>query len=841
MFLGLPSACAAEVPQACAQRLLLPSQACAGRLQGTVSFSRDEHFGLPGGSRVANGDEEPDAVPPTLPSQRRQWGTELIRPPLPAVEPPASDLRMWMGGLAIVATVAAWIAYWVATVGTQMLDNGRFDTRFLVAAVVYGGVVTLLTFSALMYLVARQGAQYRSRQHARVPRVDIDAHFADSQDTITVLVPSYREDSGLVRGTLISAALQEFPNMRIVLLIDDPPVAPDAETEALLTGGRALPGEVAAWLSEPQKRYEEALAAQELLVAENPGAAVTVDQLRALAAQFAWASDWLTAESIAYPRATTPECFLADEVLGGLARDFKETQQALELAADHEAVIPLDRVTHLYRRLAWTFQAELSSFERKQYASLSHEPNKAMNLNSYLGLMGNDYRQMSTPAGELLVVTEDADEIDISIPDADYLLTLDADSVLLREYCLRLVYYLEQPGNERVAISQTPYSAFRGARTRLERMAGATTDIQHIVHQGLTYYNATFWVGANAIIRKAALDDIVEVEYSGGREIRRYIQDRTVIEDTESSIDLISHGWNLYNYPERLSYSASPPDFGSLVVQRGRWANGGLLVIPNFNRYRRAQRRAGHPLRWSETALRLNYMGSISWASFSLLLLLLYPFDGALLSPLVFLAALPYFLAMASDFKMLGYKRTDMLRSYGFNLILLPVNLAGVIKSLQQAASKSKTPFARTPKVNERTAAPAIYIVAIYLILGLSAFTLSQDYLTNNWTNGLFAGVNTVLSAYALVMFVGIRNSLVDIWLGLWNWLHVPVKSSPQEVVDTSVDWQSVLYFGPGESTPREAASSHLGRSIETKAEPVPEVTSGVADDSSEADRVVGA
>lgn len=755
-----------------------------------------------------------------MPAQRRQWGTEMIRPPLPAVEPPASDLRMWMGGLAIVATVVAWGAYWVTTIGSQMLDEGRFDTRFLVAAVVYGGVVTLLTFSALMYLVARQGAQYRSRQHARVPRVDIDAHFTDSQDSITVLVPSYREDPELVRGTLISAALQEFPNMRIVLLIDDPPNPPDEETAALLQGGRDLPAQVTEWLAEPKRRFTEALADQELLAAATPGADATPEQLRAVAAQFAWAVDWLIAESIAYPRATTPECFLADEVLGGLARDFKETQQALEMAAAQEAVIPAERVTHLYRRLAWTFQAELSSFERKQFASLSHEPNKAMNLNSYIGLMGHDYQRVSTPAGELLVTTEDSALADLAIPNSDYLLTLDADSVLLREYCLRLVYYLEQPGNERVAISQTPYSAFRGARTRLERMAGATTDIQHIVHQGLTYYNATFWVGANAIIRKAALDDIVEVEYTGGREIRRYIQDRTVIEDTESSIDLIAHGWNLYNYPERLSYSASPPDFGSLVVQRGRWANGGLLVIPNFNRYRRAQRRAGHPLRWSETALRLNYMGSISWASFSLLLLLLYPFDGALLSPLVFLAALPYFLAMASDFKMLGYKRTDMLRSYGFNLILLPVNLAGVIKSLQQAASKSKTPFARTPKINERTAAPAIYIVAIYLILGLSAYTLSQDYLTNNWTNGLFAGVNTVLSAYALVMFVGIRNSLVDIWLGLWNWLHVPVKDNGTTVVDTSVDWQSVLYFGPGESTPKESASSHLGRSIETKAEP---------------------
>src|SRR3712207_8901858 len=50
----------------------------------------------------------------------------------------------------------------------------------------------------------------------------------------------------------------------------------------------------------------------------------------------------------------------------------------------------------------------------------------------------------------------------------------------------------------------------------------------------------------------------------------RSVQDRTVIEDTESSVDLAAHGWTLINYPERLSYSATPPDFGSLVVQRDR-------------------------------------------------------------------------------------------------------------------------------------------------------------------------------------------------------------------------------------------------------------------------------
>ena len=65
----------------------------------------------------------------------------------------------------------------------------------------------------------------------------------------------------------------------------------------------------------------------------------------------------------------------------------------------------------------------------------------------------------------------------------------------------------------------------------------------------MTYYDATFWVGANAVLRKRALDDIAEIAYIGDWEIRRYIQDRTVIEDTESTIDLGIHGWTLLQLP----------------------------------------------------------------------------------------------------------------------------------------------------------------------------------------------------------------------------------------------------------------------------------------------------
>lgn len=471
------------------------------------------------------------------------------------IDAPASTAATWLGGLAITVTVLAWATYVVQTVLSELIDNGVHESRFIWQSVTYVVLMSFLTFSALMYLLARQGALHRSRGHVRVPRAEIDAFMTDTRPSLTVLVPSYCEQPAVVRATLLSAALQEYPGLGIVLLLDDPPDPVDPAAAQSLAQCRALPAEITELLREPYERFSASLVRHE--AAAMTGGPSENDDVRALALDFVWAARWLREQAAGYPRDSHADDFLADEVLGGLAGDFEVTARALFGALDEGAAVPVARLSQLCRRLVWTFGAEMSSFERKQYAHLPHDANKAMNLNAYIGLMGRRVRQIDTRLGRVLRDTEDPDGT--LYPDSDYLLTLDADSVLLREYCLRLVHHMELPGNERIAVTQTPYSAFRGAGTRLKRIAGATTDIQHILHQGLTYYRATFWVGANAVIRKVALDDIVEVSFVGGQEIRRYVQDRTVIEDTESSIDLIAHGWSLYNYPERLSYSATPP------------------------------------------------------------------------------------------------------------------------------------------------------------------------------------------------------------------------------------------------------------------------------------------
>lgn len=724
---------------------------------------------------------------------RRQWGTEKNTEPLGIVHEYPSVRKVALSRIAIIVTVLFWVAYVISTIVRQFYE-GPHTYRFILESTGYLLVMTLLTFSALMYLIARQGAFQRFSKHVRPPRAELEKYFESQQPSITTLIPSYNEEPDVIYKTLLSAALQEYPSMRIVLLMDDNPHASDAATAERLEKTRSIGRKIEKLLSTPKKHATLALSSFESKSTKR----LTPAQVRKLANEYIWAADWLNNQADKVTISDHVDIFFADQVLRALADELRLTADALNASASEKATLPYAKALRLYRRLVWIFTTEMDVFERKRYASLSHEANKAMNINAYIGLMGGKYYQQSTPEGPILVPITKRRKADIVIPDSDFVLTLDADSVLLRDYCLRLVYYAMRPGNEKVAVVQTPYSSFRGAMTRIERLAGATTDLQHILHQGKTYYGATFWVGANAIIRKTALNEIVEKEWVGGFEIKRYVQDRTVIEDTESSIDLALKGWKLINYPERLSYSATPPDFGSLIVQRRRWANGGLLIMPKLLKRHREHKRLGEPISYIELYLRTNYMTSIAWASFGLLFLLAYPYDSRLLSPLVLMAALPYFLAMASDLHYSGYKRTDIFRIYGFNLILLPVNLAGVLKSIQQAITGKKIPFARTPKVKDRTIAPFIYIAAPLAIIVLSLLTCWRDFQAENWANSAFAAFNATVAIWAFVSYIGVGNSLVDLWHGATDWMYVdikpPVVKAP--VQDLSLNWRAVLYHG---------------------------------------------
>lgn len=667
----------------------------------------------------------------------------------------------------ILFTIVAWLAVTWETVDILWRRSSAADLTGAAEQLLFIAITQMLIYGNFGYQLTRLG--YLTRRLAHRPlSPDEREHLYDGEaPALTILVPSYKEEPAVVRRTLLSAALQDYPNRRVVLLIDDPPQPGTPADSDALAAMRRLPGEIqrllagpAAILSQAQREY----AARAAGCHRSPAS-----EASNLALLYDRASDWLESYAQCYPVADHGDRLFLDRVLRGAASAHQHRARSLRsLGAD--GTLSLARIEREYTRLASLFRVELTSFERKRYANLSQAPNKAMNLNSYIGLLGGSWREVQH-GDELQLEAAKAGSDTLHVPKADFLITLDADSLLVPEYALALLNEMLRPGNERLAVAQTPYNTIPDPPGLLERVAGATTDIQYLIHQGFTRFDATYWVGANALLRVAALGDIKEVVRERGHKVPVFIQDRTVIEDTESSVDLIARGWRLYNYPERLAFSATPPDFGSLLIQRRRWANGGLIILPKLLRYlTRPGRRAG---KVREGFFRIHYLCSIAAVNIGLLILLGHSFEHSIESWLP-LTALPYFYLYGRDLRYGGHRLSDLPRVYALNLLLIPVNLGGVVKSLQQALTGCRTPFCRTPKVSGRTAAPAFYLVAEYaLVFGWSIGSVLDVY-AGRWFSAAFGFAHAAILTYAIGSFIGWRESWADLRLALRTASHRP-------------------------------------------------------------------
>ena len=670
------------------------------------------------------------------------------------------NLEILYTRIGIVFTIVAGVmVLWdVLRIALDSLQNDIYWKS--VEQVFFVAIVTFLTYGSLLYQLTRIGYMKRLKKHHPVLRDKVDTIYDTPYvPPVAILIPSYKEEKRIIKQTLLSAALQTYPDRRVVLLIDDPP-NPDNSTDLeCLLETRRLTQEVQELLHSAALKFESVL--NEFMVRKEESSIYLYEENLNLIHQYREVVNWFERQLEEYPITDHTDKLFVEITFKNRIKEYEHRIHELNaLLLSKTELFSEEKIIREYRRLSTLFNVELTSFERKRYENLSHASNKAMNLNSYIGLLGKKYREVDQNSRCYLRPVKSGRK-DLCVPDADYLITLDADSLLDPDYALRLIHFMRETGNERVAIVQTPYSAVSNPPGILERSAGATTDMQYIIHQGFTHHDATFWVGANAIIRKKALEDIRVVEKERGFEIIRFIHDRTVIEDTESSVDLVDCGWALYNYPERLSYSATPQDFGSLLIQRRRWANGGLIILPKLLRY--LFRGPISMRKLKEGFMRFHYLVSITGVNLGVLMLLLYPFEDNLRCFWLPLTAVSYFFLYGRDLIMAGYKKFDLFRVYALNLMLIPVNLGGVFKSIHQLMRGHKIPFKRTPKIMGRTMAPASYVLSQYLILFYCAYIIIVDCLSGRWMHAVFAFTTALLFIYIVVKFVGLKESKEDL------------------------------------------------------------------------------
>jgi cellulose synthase (UDP-forming) len=618
-----------------------------------------------------------------------------------------------------------------------------------------------LFYGNIVYQLTRIGQLKRSLPRSSGYAELASLYSAGRVPAVAILIPSYKEQLSVVMQTVVSAALAEYPERRITILIDDPPACTGADHQALCAT-RELAVELNEFFRDAAEKFEA--AARHYDERLRSGSLMLEREQEILASLYAEAALVVESIGLRYAEISNPvfahtdEVF-AREIIDRLVREHRERAAGLRNSLEINDAL-LDRE---YRRLRALFAVPINSFERKRFDNLSHAPNKAMNLNSYIGLIGRAFLVSRSAAGAPVLTESVSTDADLVIAGADYILTVDADSIILPDYLLKLVSIME--ADRSIAIAQTPYSAFPNAQSLLERVAGATTDIQYLVHQGFTAYNATFWVGANAVLRRAALQEIKTDLEERGHFVPVFIQDKTQIEDTGSTIDLVARGWRLHNHPERLAFSATPADFGALVIQRRRWANGGLIVFKDLlDLWSR-----GDSLRTGklEAVIRSHYLVSPALANIGLLLLLLIPFGSEYSNFWFPIAAAPYYFLYGRDLKRSGYEWRDLLRVYSLTLVLVPVNLAGVYRSIQQMVTGRKSPFARTPKIGDRTSAPACHLLTLWGLTAAAFLSAGMNLWFGNLLFFWFSAMNSGFFIYGVLCLIGLPEAIADLKLSL--------------------------------------------------------------------------
>ncbi|NTS33244.1 UDP-forming cellulose synthase catalytic subunit [Phyllobacterium sp. BT25] len=154
----------------------------------------------------------------------------------------------------------------------------------------------------------------------------------------------------------------------------------------------------------------------------------------------------------------------------------------------------------------------------------------------------------------------------------------DADHAPTRDFLLETVGYFDE--DEKLFLVQTPHFFLnpdpleRNLRT-FEEMPSENEMFYGIIQRGLDKWNAAFFCGSAAVLRREALN--VTGGFSG----------ISITEDCETAIALHSKGWNSVYLDKPLIAGLQPATFASFIGQRSRWAQGMMQILrfrfPLFN------------------------------------------------------------------------------------------------------------------------------------------------------------------------------------------------------------------------------------------------------------------
>ncbi len=336
---------------------------------------------------------------------------------------------------------------------------------------------------------------------------------------------------------------------------------------------------------------------------------------------------------------------------------------------------------------------------------------------------------------------------------ANFVAVFDADHVPHKDFLNKTLGFFR---DEKVAFVQTPqdfYNLDSYQHRRHRRLSYIWTEQSlffRVIQRGKDYWNAAYFCGSCAVLRRGTLDEI------GG------FATGTVTEDLHTSIRLHKKGYKAVYYPESLAFGLAPNSVRAFLMQRLRWGQGAMQVW----------RKEGIVFaRGLTLPQRLNYLASV-----------LTYFDGwqkaifYLAPAVVLMTGVMPINAIGNDFLLhfipfyllVFWAYEEAGRGYGGTVLTEQYNMArfatfarATIGGFSRHLQFSVTQKISTEQDKARSVIPQLFVLILSVLAIAVGFGLwlSQHYLTPGafWANIIWASINLGLAG-SVVRFTLLRK-----------------------------------------------------------------------------------
>jgi cellulose synthase (UDP-forming) len=290
--------------------------------------------------------------------------------------------------------------------------------------------------------------------------------------------------------------------------------------------------------------------------------------------------------------------------------------------------------------------------------------------------------------------------------DGEFIVTLDADHVPMPDLIDQLSGFFADPKAAIVQSTQDFYNldSFQHLTHWEKQRAWQQQELFFsVIQPGKDGYDATFYCGSPAMVRRNALDSV------GG------FASESITEDMHTGLRLQKKGWKVLYYNRTVARGLAPQTYRGFATQWQRWGRGAMQVL-----------RSENPLfsRGLSFGQRLSYFASFYfyWMSYQKFIYIATPIFCLLsgIYPLVAtprsfaLYFLPYFLLnIAATASLQGGLRGFWL-SEEFNIIKMPVLMKTIVGLFRHEAA-----FKVTPKAQDTAAKWTEVWVQGFLLFGI--------------------------------------------------------------------------------------------------------------------------